>query len=195
MYWKAAKKAAWLQLFCHSEHVCITFTLYAHERNRFAICVQIRVYFLNNTVCIHFAGNSLFPENWRKIFFSPPSAHIFFTKFSVSCIMSSHGFFERQIKINSQKQYLIFSSFRYPSRNIWFRQLKKSLEEISHRHFISSRFFCFLILSQLSLIRQLIQLCIQLHSDLFCLWFAYLCCIILYSGRFFGMLFHKIPSK
>lgn len=72
---------------------------------------------------------------------------------------------------------------------------QKSLEEISHRHFISSRFFCFLILSQLSLIRQLIQLCIQLHSDLFCLWFAYLCCIILYSGRFFGMLFHKIPSK
>ena len=43
--------------------VCITFTLYTHERNRFAICVQIRVYFFNNTVCIHFAGNSLFPEN------------------------------------------------------------------------------------------------------------------------------------
>ena len=97
--------------------------------------------------------------------------------------------------INRQIRYLIFSSFSYPSRNILFRQLKKNLEEISHRHFISSRFFCFLILSQLSLIRQLIQLCIQLHSDSFCLWFAYLCCIILFSGRFFDMLFHKIPSK
>ena len=48
---------------CQSEYICITFTLYAHERNRFAICVQIRVYFFNNTVCIHFAGNSLFPES------------------------------------------------------------------------------------------------------------------------------------